>query len=185
MKDIINKEGYSLTDVDMRFYSPEGSKLLTYKELTKCKTLDEALGSSGILILLYLTTGDHYGHWCTVFKHEFDKNNKKLKIPSIEFFDSYGKVIDEPLKYADKDVRIRNNEVLPYLSKLIYESGYNIEYNDYKLQKSSPDVATCGRHVLVRLACKDMNIDDYVELLFKDKKHDPDYIVTYLTDFLP
>lgn len=174
---ILKLEGYSLSGNDMMKYGPKGARMLTYKELTKCKTLDEALGPKGILILLYLTTGDSYGHWCCVFKRDFN---------TVEFFDSYGKTIDEPLNYAKMDVRIRNNEVLPYLSKILYDSGYNIEYNDHRLQGMSQTVhiATCGRHVLCRLAARYLDIDEYVKCMFSDSNHDPDYIVTYITSFI-
>ena len=176
-EQIVKLESYSLSGTDMLKYGPKGSKLLTYKELTECKNIDSALGDTGILILLYLTTGDNYGHWCCVFKRNND---------TIEFFDSYGKIIDEPLHYADYDVRKRNNEVLPYLSKLLYDSYYKIEYNDHRLQSSSNNrvIATCGRHVLCRLAARELDIDTYVKKMFYNKKYDPDFIVTYLTSLI-
>lgn len=174
---IFKLESYSLSGDEMRKYGPKGAKLLTYKQLAQCKTLDEALGRSGVLILLYLTQADNYGHWCCVFK----RNNN-----IVNFFDSYGKVIDEPLDYCQTDVRIRNNEILPHLSTLIYNSGYKIEYNDHILQTHNPNimVATCGRHVLCRLTLRYLNDDDYFKYMFSNSKFNPDYIVTELTEFI-
>ncbi len=178
MDPIYQLESYSLSGNDMINYGPKKAKILTYKELAEYDDLDNALGFGGMLILLYLTTADNYGHWCCVFKRNSN---------TVEFFDSYGKTIDEPLNYAKKDVRIRNNEVLPHLSKLLYESGYQIEYNDHRLQSMSETihVATCGRHVLCRLAARHLDIDNYVKRMFNSHDHDPDYIVTMLTDFIP
>lgn len=166
----------SLSGNEMMYYAPKGTNVISYKELVEnYKTLDDALGENGILILLYLTTSNNYGHWTAVFK----RNNN-----TIEFFDSYGNKVDDPLKYSDNDVKRYNKQRYPYLIELMLKSKYNIEYNDYKLQSKKKDINTCGRHVLVRITLKDLNINEYYNLLFKKKKYKPDYIVTYITNFI-
>lgn len=174
---IIELESYSLSGEDMINYGPQNSKILNYKQLTEYDNLDDALGQEGILILLYLTQTDNYGHWCCVFKR-----TKNI----VCFFDSYGKTIDESFKFADPGVRKRNKEILPHLSRLLYNSGYNVEYNDHKLQNISKThhIATCGRHVLSRLGARFLDDDDYYKYMFQKSKHDPDFIVTYLTKFI-
>lgn len=175
--NIIKLEGYSLSGGNMIDYCPKDSSVLDYKQLTKFNNIDDALGPNGILILLYLTVSENYGHWCCVFKRDKD---------TIEFFDSYGKTIDEPLKYATDEVRLKTNSVCPHLAILLYKSGYKVEYNDHILQKNKKShlVSTCGRHVLCRLAARHLNIDNYVKYMFENTDKDPDYIVTYLTKFI-
>lgn len=171
-KDIIKLENKSLSNYQILRALPKGVKFMNYKDLVeKCQTLDDALGPLGCLVLLYVTH-DNYGHWCCVFK---------INDNTVEFFDSYGRIVDDMIGKINKAIENQNHERLPYLSKLMKESRYNLEYNDYKLQKKDSNVTTCGRHVICRLICRDMNIDEYVDKMFKNRKNDPDYIVTYLT----
>ena len=62
---------------------------------------------------------------------------------------------------------------------------YNIEFNDYKLQKKSSDIATCGRHVISRIILKNLDIDEYHEFLssFKSYGLKPDDVVTIISLF--
>lgn len=161
-KSLSNNEIYDVFDGKI--------KILTYPELEQYKNIDELLYPYDKVIILYLTS-ENYGHWVALFK--INHNN-------IEFFDSYSMKPDEELKLIGEHVRNVNNQTTPHLSHLLYDSNYNIHYNDVRLQKMKNDVNTCGRHCIVRLACDKMFIDDYVKLI-TSFKYDPDYVVTYLT----
>jgi hypothetical protein len=148
-------------------------KIITYPELTKYKTLDQLLKPYGAIIILYLTS-ENYGHWVACFMR--DKKN-------VEFFDSYGLIVDSELKFAPQYFRKEHNMVYPHLTYLLLKSGYKVHYNNHKLQSDKRDTSTCGRHCAVRIMLRHLKIEDYVKLL-KNEYRDPDYIVTALTLFI-
>lgn len=163
----------SLSDIEIKRVLGGETKIITYPELAKYKTIDELLQPYGNVIILYLT-GENYGHWTCLFKLD-DKN--------VEFFDPYALKPDRELKLIPMHFRRIKNQVTPHLSHLLYNSKYTIHYNDYPLQKHFRDINTCGRHCIIRLYFKNINIDKYIKLMTNQKKS-PDEIVTYLTSFL-
>lgn len=163
----------SLSNDDISEILDHKTKILTYPELSQYKTLDELLSPHGNVIILYLT-GENYGHWTCLFK--LDKNN-------VEFFDPYAMKPDRELKLIPMHFRKIKKQIYPHLSHLLNNSKYIIHYNDYQLQKYVKDINTCGRHCVVRLLFKNMEIDDYIKIM-TDQNINPDQIVTYLTSFL-
>ena len=145
--------------------------IMSYPELTAFEDLESALGDYGALVLLY-ESKKNYGHWTLIFKR--DKN-------TIEFFDSYALFPDDELKHIDIEYRRKNNQLYPHLTKLLYDSGYNIEYNDYLLQKKINGMNTCGRHVVTRLYFRKMSIDEYINMI-KQMGMTPDEFVTHFTE---
>ena len=93
-------------------------------------------------------------HWICIIRYL--KNN----IPTLEFFDSYGFFPDDEKKLINKDFLRSTNQRYNKIAELLLEASnrYTIEFNDYKLQKKSSDLATCGRHVISRILLKDLNI---------------------------
>lgn len=145
--------------------------LLTYTELTKYNNIFDAMGEYKVLILLYLSK-KNYGHWTTVF--ERDNGN-------IEFFDSYGYLMDDELKLIKNlNFKTLSSQNKPYLTYLLYKSKRSIEYNNYQFQEKNKRIATCGRHVLIRLKFKYLTIDEYINYI-KDININPDIIVSFLT----
>lgn len=169
--DIINElKGKSLSSRELLKLVNYKANLITYPELKKYKSIDEALGKYNCLIILYLTK-KNYGHWCCIYK---------LKSDLLHFFDSYGIIPDDELNFIDENMRIELNQRLPHLTMLIYKSKYALDYNDYKLQKRKNGIATCGRHVATRIYFKNMNIEEYVKMII-DSKLEPDTFVTLFT----
>lgn len=148
--------------------------ILTYPQLMKVNDIMQVLNKP--LILLYMTH-ERFGHWCCLIKH----NDR------IEFFDSYGIIIDDQLKKIDEIFRIKSGQNYPHLLKLLYNSGYKIEYNHIPLQKKYKSkietVATCGRHCICRIWFKDLKLKDYIKFIKKNIKKgiDADDIVVFLT----
>lgn len=161
----------SLSNFELLKMVKEKANLLLYPELIKYNNIDKALGKFGALILLY-ETSKNYGHWVGVFKR--DKN-------TIEHFDSYGLFPDDELKFIPEYFRDTNNERLPHLTALLYKSGYNIEYNDHKLQQKMKDVNTCGRWVGMRLLLRNLHIDEFIKIFINNKCLNPDDIVTLMS----
>lgn len=171
-KDYLNQlKSIALSNYDlMRAISY--ARIITYPELAAYNSIDELFLDTDSIILLY-ETKIHFGHWCCLLK----------KVNSIEVFDSYGKKPDTQLKNADKLFRIYNNMMIPYLSYLLINSPYEIEYNKDQLQEYKYGIRTCGRWVCERIRNRNINIDEFVEYFnsFKDIGYNPDDVVTILT----
>lgn len=147
------------------------ASIISYPEIKNYENLDELLGENQAIILLY-ETEPRVGHWITIFKTP--KN-------TIEFFDPYGYFPDDELEFIPKNFRNISNQNKRYLTKLLYDSKYPIEYNNYELQQDKDDIATCGRHVAMRLLFREIPLKNYIKIMKGVKKFSPDDIVTLLT----
>lgn len=99
---------------------------ILYDELKDIKRLEDIFKDiyNNCVLILY-RTAPRVGHWIGMKKID----NKIL------FYDSYGEFIDDQLSYT-----------IPYmanLSKLLYNSDYEVHYNNIKLQGEAP---ICGRY---------------------------------------
>jgi hypothetical protein len=159
-----------LSSTDLKNIFDGELKVMIYKELKKCKTIDEVLHPYNRVCILYNWTPS-VGHWTCLFK----KDN------TIYFFDSFGSIPDGKTNYGQIPKNIRNHMGLEYkyLTKLLYESPYEIDYNPMPIQdiKSS----TCGRYCALRLALYDMTTEDFNKLFSKNKKLN-DELIMNLTD---
>lgn len=146
-------------------------KVITYPELKRYRTLEELLYPYDSVVILYETIPD-YGHWTCLFK--YPKGN------IVEFYDPYAGKPDSQLGYSIQTANDVNNE--PLLVRLLYDyvvrKGGEIRYNDEPQQRLAKEIATCGRHCVVRLVMKNIPIDDYIWLF---ENVDADKIVTKLT----
>lgn len=158
----------SLSNLDIEKYLDNKTNILTYPELKKFNSIDEILEPYDNCVILYLTKKD-YGHWCCFYKTN----------GMIEFFDSYGIEPDMELKEIDKNFRNNNGQKIPYLTELLLKSKKQISFNNHKLQKMSSNIATCGRHCIVRICNKDIPIDEYAKIL--KLLGNPDKVVTEIT----
>lgn len=152
------------------------TRVLTYTELTNHEDIADVLAPHGCFVLLYLSKKD-YGHWCCVIQHP----------DRIEFFDPYGTYIDNELEYISGDFRKKSEQMFPHLTKLLYDSGVPIEYNQYRFQKHGANINTCGRHVSMRILLKHMLLDEYHDFIVntaKKLKTDADGLVTMLTLYI-
>ena len=149
----------------------------SYDELKKFKTIDEVLAPYGRAVILYFWEVDpgKRGHWTCVFKTPRN---------TIEMFDSFGsnqkgKQFERPLYEIPKSFRNRNDEDYPYLTRLLYESPYEIEYNEKPLQDIETSV--CGRYCIARMALADMPIEKFQQI-FNKKPVENDKLVVKLTE---
>ena len=132
------------------------ANLVQYSDLHNIKSIDELLGEYKKCVLLYQTSSN-YGHYCCVWEYN----------DTIFFFDSYGSKPDSQLNFVPKDLKQELNSNHNYLIRLMYDSGKNVEYNQYQFQSREPNVATCGRWCIARLRFPEISIDDYHDI-FKD-----------------
>lgn len=164
-------ESFYLDSADMLTGLSGKANLMSYEEITKCRTIYDVLGPYKQCVIIY-EEKENVGHWCCVFMRDNG---------DIEFFDSYGFMIDDQVNFQDyydtilppmmnrNGMKIRLN----YLAYLIwkyagYKPGARIHYNDHRLQQARKGIATCGRWVLVRLWMKHMLIDDFAEMFGRD-----------------
>lgn len=167
-KNILKLESIALSNKDILHLTNNKCNVMSYDDLLNYKTLDEALGPFGALCVLY-EFGYRYGHWVAVIKV-----NDNL----IEFFDPLSSKPDREWKFISDEYKKK-----PYLSYLMKESPYNLSYNQYKFQKNKKGINTCGRHCALRIILKNYSLEQYKKFL-TNKKYDPDFMVTVLTEIL-
>lgn len=163
----------SLSNVDVVKLLDGKVNLVMYPDIKKYRDIDHLLGKYGACVILYLTS-ENYGHWCCIFRQ-----GKRC----IQFFDSYGEMIDKALEYEmDPKFRIRGGMNLPLLTKMLYDAydKYNIKFNEFQFQEEEKDVNTCGRFCVVRLWCRDMDEYEFAEFMYSTK-YSPDELVSILT----
>lgn len=169
---------YALTGNDLLQNATCNAKLMIYKDIHKYDTVEELFGDNDAIFILY-ETSPNVGHWTLLFRI----NNK------IEFYDSYNYRPDAQFEFIDEDFKRNRNMNYPYLIKLLLdyaERGGEVHYNEFKLQREGGNIATCGRHCLIRLMWRGLPIKQYYHLL-KDLKGELglksfDDVVLALTD---
>jgi hypothetical protein len=167
-----SSENYALSGEDMMYLVDNKANLEVYPNIHKYRTIEQLMGPRKACILLYEWKKD-YGHWTCVFQRG----------DTIEFFDSYGEPPDEELENVPKHFAHVANEDHDYLMELIRKSGKKSVYNNFDFQKETKGMSTCGRHVCVRLAFRQLPNYEYV-LMFLYSGIDPDDLVTYATNIL-
>jgi len=162
--------GYSLSNFDINKMIPT-LKIISYPDLLKYKTIDQALDEKGRLMILYLTQDEYTGHWICLLK----KGNK------IEFFDPYGNLKpDEESAWVSKKKLAEFDQDTHYLTKLLKESGSKVVYNKFPFQSENRDITTCGRHCATRLYFKHLTLPEYTQMVL-DSGMAPDDFVTNFT----
>lgn len=150
----------SLSDTDMRYYLPKAN-IMTYPQMATLArdghTINEMLGSDGVLILLY-EIAHRRGHWTAVIQRD---------PTTIECFDSYGYIPDDELSFVPHHYKKESLQNHTYLLHLLEKSGCRIEYNGAELQKPAPGISTCGRHCIARVAFRAVPIEKYVKMMGK------------------
>ena len=137
------------------------TNIIGYSMLKNIVNIDDILYNDTCIILYETTNNDKVGHWVCLCK----RNN------TLSFFDSYGRIPDD----------IKYNVQEPYLSLLLYNSPYNLEYSEhnYQLQKNS---ATCGYHCIVRILFKNKSLAYYQK--FMSQFNNQDDLVIAITNMI-
>jgi|LauGreSuBDMM15SN_2_FD.fasta_scaffold27432_2 hypothetical protein len=152
---------YSLTDSDIREFVENDIPVMTYSELVDDGVLNVLLSSPSNACIFLVRQSETYGHWVLIWLKK-EGNEKGLYI-----YDSYGNTPDskEWKKYVSEDVLKSVHQEEPFLLKELYDSGFNIYYNEYKHQSNDKNVASCGRHCCVRSCFLDMDTDEYNNMI--------------------
>lgn len=141
------------------------ANLLPNSKLVEYDNIDDVLGPHGACVLLYDRPDGQPGHWsCLV----------KTNAHTIVFFCPYGLKPDGALKFIGGK---------PYLSNLLAQSGYDVIYNNKRLQRFMKDVNVCGRWVAGFLILRHIPLPIFIKLFTKNKYYDADFFITALTMF--
>ncbi len=151
----------ALSDKDVMKLLDVRANLVLYPNLHKYRDIDELLGPYGACVILY-ESKKNYGHWVCCFK---------LNEREIEFFNSYGDMThddgfpDAFLSHIPANFRKESNQNHTYLGDMLYNSKYDLSYNQYRFQKLGNRIKTCGRHTVCRLWLRNYSLDKYREIL--------------------
>jgi len=165
MQKIKEAEKKALSNIDILNAVNNKCNLVTYSDIQHYRNIDDLLGPYHCCVILYESDGD-CGHWCVL---------QRRKDGKLEFFDPYGIPIDDKIKWNTENV------YCPELTKLIVDNKESLVYNDQPLQKMKKNINTCGRHVISRILNRNMDIDEYCDVVTNFKPWAADDVVTYLT----
>lgn len=149
-------KSYALSNSDIKEILPN-VKIFTYPDLNNVLNIDELFRPNengiDIAIMLYLTVSENIGHWIGLIK----------KGSVIEMYDAYG---SSPERLKDT-LNVSNPLLLQkqpkdLLRKVAKQSGYVLKHNAKAVQPiNNTDVATCGRHIVMRLIFADKDNKTY------------------------
>lgn len=163
----MNKKSYCLSSDDIYNFFDGKVKILTYKDIDNYDNLEQLLRPYNRVVVLFESSKNR-GHWCSIHS-----NGKETF-----FFDPYGIKPPNQLKYSsgmNRYLKQRRDTLLR-----LFE-GKLIKYNPIPLQEWKRSVNTCGRWVLARLSCDDLNSYQFADLI-KSQTNDPDQFITDVTN---
>lgn len=166
-RSIDRQKAKSLSGTEVLNLVGQKAKLLKYSELLKHRSIESVLEPYGSVFLLY-ESEPGYGHWCALTIHD----------RVIRFCDPYGGAPDTQLDYVSPNMRAVLGETYPYLTQLLNESKYRVEWNAHKFQQLDKDVRSCGRWSAIFILLKDLPLQDIIKLF---KGADADDLATFLT----
>lgn len=148
---------YSLSDADIRQMLGSDAKIMPYPALEGMNDIDECFDRKGRCILLFLRESEHSGHWCCLLRHP----------DHIEFFDPYGEKPQAQLEGLSKSRLEQLNQDRPFLTNLLRKKGMPVLYNTHAFQKMKNNIATCGRHCVVRCLYSHLPVEKYAAVIKK------------------
>lgn len=154
-------------------------KIVDYINICSGKYTDiwQLLKPYNRVLVLFNTTDQNYGHWCCLLL-----TGKKPTIGSniaqgdtLTWFDSYGinkfperggkfshfnGIVDSEFQWMNKNFR-KKFGLKPVLHKLMMQWPKKLDYNDFRLQSTNPNVSTCGLHCVNRMRYSHLTSDEY------------------------
>lgn len=149
----------SLSDNDIKSILPD-VKIISHQELKNYKLIDELLPNKKDMVIIIYETKPNYGHWTMISRYD----------NVIEYFDSYGNPVDEPIKWINKEYK-NTIDKTPYLTKLLKDASnkYDIIYNSKDFQNNKNlKISTCGRHCIFRghtIIQDNQQLSDYIKMM--------------------
>lgn len=144
------------------------TKVLLYDDISRYSTPERLLQPYGSTVILY-PTGENVGHW-TALLYTVDDGGNRI----IEFFDPYGISVDNEFKAMGHRHPHR-------MARLLLQSSGPVSYNQHKVQQFSDEIATCGRHCVLRICFKHLPLSVYWSLFGTHRGVTGDEIALALT----
>lgn len=157
------------------------SNIIKYGDLNRYDNLLDLLPDVGSYVIILIESKYNRGHWtCLVRK------SKNI----IYYFDSYGKGVDGELEFIAPEERQRLGESEKILTRLISQLPRSIRVisNHIDYQKDSPEVSTCGRHVMffiMSILKHGLTMEQYHKLIsigVSKTRVNPDHLICMLTN---
>lgn len=170
----VNDLDHALSDSEISALLP-GIHIISYPDLEGFSRIEDAFDGEGRVVILFLTESNTVGHWICVHA---------MPDGGIECFDAYGLLPDGPMRWLSKSKRVVLHEDVPTLSRLLAEAqarNIKVHYSPYNFQSDKHGVATCGRHVVVRLMKRDLSLPAYAKFI-RAGGRSPDRVVTDITN---
>jgi hypothetical protein len=168
---------YLVSSIDLKNKINHKIKIIQYKNLFKYNNLLQLLPNKiSILVILINTSPSGTGHWVVLMRQD----------TLLTYFDSYGKQLDEELKYISNTNRTVLHETNPYLSILVsklIKEGYTLTTNNIEFQRYANGVNTCGKYVvfITNSILNGLNLQESQKLLkhLKKQYNSYDNVVNY------
>lgn len=161
-----------------RMFHPKSLDVVEYDKLISHPNLNYWFGKDNAFVLYYPNTinpdGSLYGHYVSLVRNP--------KTHTIYFYDSYGFQPDTSQKESNQRRQLYKEDQNSLIDAFL-RSGLNIDYSPYKHQSKRDSVATCGRHSLMRILCKDLDCDQYdrfIKSICKEYGLNPDELVSII-----
>lgn len=146
---------------DLMYMLGNKCRIITYDELSNFNSFSELMDPYQCCILLYPNHDDpEVGHWCCCFI-----------MPGtniVQYFDSYGAYIDEPVGEFNKDAVHERKRIEPKLLELLASSPYadNVWWNETIFQSEDKATTTCGLWTVVRLKNNHLTENEFATLYY-------------------
>jgi hypothetical protein len=151
-----------LTDLDIKKYIPN-ARIMSSSEIGNYSDINQLMPKDKESIFIIYESKPNYGHWVLLSKYA----------PNVfEYFDSYGNDIDAPINWVNSQKQ-RELDLEPYLTDLLAKDkkqnkDLDIIYNSKDFQKENHNIATCGRHCILRaitIENDNQQLTDYIKMM--------------------
>lgn len=168
---------YPLDEDDIRALLGSETRIITYPELAKYKSMDELLDRNGRAVILFLTDPKNRktGHWIGVFTRPDG---------AYETFDAYGLPYGGPKRWLTGGELKDMGQSKPLLTNLLAAAGKPVYVSRMPLQKAGRDIATCGRWLALRMMLSRMPDDEFWDMAHSYPGLSPDAWVSNVIDVL-
>lgn len=162
-------------------------RVVEYDEVIRTPNLLTLFSNANFVIIFYpaaVIENQTVGHYCALVYHP-ERN-------LVDFYDPLAYKPDEYKKFSDRSLYFeRENSLIRHLLTLS-NNNFTIDYNHYQHQSRQPNVATCGRHCVLRCLFGEFTNKQYnkmLRVLCKQLKLNPrrlkDELVVTLINFNP
>lgn len=162
MEAINRRIAIPMGDDDIREYLPD-AMIIKYSDLSRYPTLHDVLPEVKSFCFILYEDSVNKGHWTVISRPEEG---------IVEYFDSYGGYIDDPLRWIDKSQRVGLGQGTPMLAGLFRKTPEEVVYSRIKYQKQGPGINDCGRWCVLRtvMMMKGLNLEQFYDFVKKNAK---------------